>query len=52
MATPAHFSGDGLISAFSNKERTGEKKSAFLVAKQSGKSKSFSGLSHLVRLNL
>lgn len=52
MATPAHFSGDGLISAFSNKERTGGKKSAFLVAKQSGKSKSFSSLSHLVRLNL
>lgn len=54
MATPAHSSGDGLISAFANKERTGEKKnkSAFLVAKQSGKSKSFSSLSHLVRLNL
>lgn len=26
MATPAHSSGDGLISAFANKERTGRKK--------------------------
>ena len=52
MATPAHFSGDGQISVSLTKKERKKKKSAFLVAKQSGKSKSFSSLPHLVRLNL